>query len=382
VSALIRIRRDTTAAWNTGPIPTLADGEFGLDTTLRQIKMGDGSSAWNNLPWLGGTLPYFASPSADIDDASNRVMGLYRFADIAAITGGTAPAAPIDIKTADGGINMLVLPFGSVVVQQLWTDGDGINQPQKSYTRVYDGAWRAWTPQSFWAVDATEGVDAVVRSLDVKDDANIDGNATVKGNIIAGDAPTDTIQAQAGSAALPSVTFQGDLNTGAYSPAADEYAIATNGVRRLHQTNTTTTVDENLVAAKNFQVNGQLSGGLNCGGQLLTNLGAATSAAGAMRLDDLVALQRISMFYRGGTNGTVTGSDGVTNFWTVAGIGGGTVTATANAHNWRGLAFGIDSAGNIMTSAIQVKSSDTTQFSITASSGNISGIIVIAYRKQ
>jgi hypothetical protein len=37
----------------------------------------------------------------------------------------------------------------------------------------------------------------------------------------------------AGSAASPSITFTGDLNTGIYSPGADQVAVATNGARRL-----------------------------------------------------------------------------------------------------------------------------------------------------
>jgi hypothetical protein len=37
----------------------------------------------------------------------------------------------------------------------------------------------------------------------------------------------------AGSAASPSITFTGDLNTGIYSPGADQVAVATNGTGRL-----------------------------------------------------------------------------------------------------------------------------------------------------
>jgi len=42
-----------------------------------------------------------------------------------------------------------------------------------------------------------------------------------------------TIGASAGTAALPSITFTGDLNTGIYSPGADQVAVATNGTGRL-----------------------------------------------------------------------------------------------------------------------------------------------------
>jgi hypothetical protein len=37
-----------------------------------------------------------------------------------------------------------------------------------------------------------------------------------------------------GAAATPSITFTGDLNTGIYSPGADQLAVATNGVQRIN----------------------------------------------------------------------------------------------------------------------------------------------------
>jgi hypothetical protein len=185
MTAKIQVRRDTTTNWNAGTPPTLDVGEIGLDTTLKQIKIGDNVNNWTALPWLGGTLPYFSSPNANIDDPSLRVPGMYRWAGIASITSGTVPAAPIDIKAADGGINMLVLAFGSVVLQHLWTDGDG-TQPQKSLTRIYDSTYRAWTPQNIWGVSATEGVDVVAKSITLKDTGTgltVDGNSTLTGNV-------------------------------------------------------------------------------------------------------------------------------------------------------------------------------------------------------
>jgi len=41
-----------------------------------------------------------------------------------------------------------------------------------------------------------------------------------------------------GSAATPSISFTGDLNTGIYSPDADQVAVATNGVERLRLSST------------------------------------------------------------------------------------------------------------------------------------------------
>jgi hypothetical protein len=44
----LQLRRDTTANWSASN-PILAEGEIGIDTTLREAKVGDGVTAWNSL---------------------------------------------------------------------------------------------------------------------------------------------------------------------------------------------------------------------------------------------------------------------------------------------------------------------------------------------
>lgn len=249
MTAKIQVRRDTTANWNAGTPPTLDVGEIGLDTDLKQIKIGDNTNNWTALPWLGGTLPYFSSPSADIDAASNRVAGVYRWAGIASITSGTVPAAPIDIKAADGGINMLVLKFGTTVMQHLWTDGDGTVTP-KSYTRVYDGdvsAWRAWVPQNIWGISATEGVDVVAKKITLKDTTTglvVDGASTFSG--------VSTFSA--GTAGAPAITTTGDTNTGIAFTAADTVVVTTNGTAAI-----TVGPSQGVTMAANAVVTGNLT---------------------------------------------------------------------------------------------------------------------------
>lgn len=43
-------RRDTAANW-TAANPTLASGEFGYETDTGKLKLGDGATAWNSLPY-------------------------------------------------------------------------------------------------------------------------------------------------------------------------------------------------------------------------------------------------------------------------------------------------------------------------------------------
>jgi hypothetical protein len=46
----IQIRRGTTSQWSTTN-PILASGELGLDTDLKRMKTGNGTTAWNSLPF-------------------------------------------------------------------------------------------------------------------------------------------------------------------------------------------------------------------------------------------------------------------------------------------------------------------------------------------
>lgn len=48
----IQVRRGTAAAWSAAN-PTLAAGEPGYDSTNKRMKMGDGATAWNGLPYQG-----------------------------------------------------------------------------------------------------------------------------------------------------------------------------------------------------------------------------------------------------------------------------------------------------------------------------------------
>ena len=48
----IQVRRGTASQW-TSANPTLASGEFGFETDTDKVKIGDGSTAWNSLGYLG-----------------------------------------------------------------------------------------------------------------------------------------------------------------------------------------------------------------------------------------------------------------------------------------------------------------------------------------
>jgi hypothetical protein len=50
VAVQIQLRNDTAAAW-TSANPVLGQGEIGIETDTRLIKLGDGINNWNDLEY-------------------------------------------------------------------------------------------------------------------------------------------------------------------------------------------------------------------------------------------------------------------------------------------------------------------------------------------
>ena len=53
----VQVRKDTASNWTTAN-PTLAVGEFGFETDTGKLKIGDGSTAWTSLAYIGGDTQY------------------------------------------------------------------------------------------------------------------------------------------------------------------------------------------------------------------------------------------------------------------------------------------------------------------------------------
>ena len=51
----LQLRRDTAQGWMTEN-PVLMAGEVGVETDTRKVKVGDGTTTWNSLPY--STSPY------------------------------------------------------------------------------------------------------------------------------------------------------------------------------------------------------------------------------------------------------------------------------------------------------------------------------------
>lgn len=68
----IQNRSDTAANW-TSANPTLSQGEIGLETDTRYMKVGNGTQAWNSLAYVGvfGTVAAGAVTMAVSDKSAN-----------------------------------------------------------------------------------------------------------------------------------------------------------------------------------------------------------------------------------------------------------------------------------------------------------------------
>jgi hypothetical protein len=80
MATVIQIRRGTAAQW-TATNPILADGEFALEKDTQKLKIGDGTTAWNSLP--------YAYTFIFVADGNETTKGMYEEATVAEIAAGT-----------------------------------------------------------------------------------------------------------------------------------------------------------------------------------------------------------------------------------------------------------------------------------------------------
>jgi len=87
VNSKILIRRDTATNWTTAN-PVLGDGEQGYETDTRKMKIGNGSTPWNGLPYFAG------GGGGDGPTGPSGPTGLQ---------GPTGPSGPVSAFSFDGG---------------------------------------------------------------------------------------------------------------------------------------------------------------------------------------------------------------------------------------------------------------------------------------
>jgi hypothetical protein len=94
----IQVRRGTTSQWNTAN-PTLEEGEIGYNSTLGQIKVGDGASVWADLDYFVSDTSLGTSLGTYVQDSDKSAVN-----GVAELDGSKnilAPASIIFEGTAD-----------------------------------------------------------------------------------------------------------------------------------------------------------------------------------------------------------------------------------------------------------------------------------------
>jgi len=102
----IQVRRGTTSEWNTAD-PILNEGEIGYNSTLGQIKVGDGSSLWSELDYIVSSSSLDTSLGSYIPDSEKSAVN-----GVAELDGSKnilAPAGIIFEGTADAYETTLVV---------------------------------------------------------------------------------------------------------------------------------------------------------------------------------------------------------------------------------------------------------------------------------
>ena len=79
----IQMRRGTATQWTTVN-PVLENGEMGLETDTRAFKFGDGTTAWNSLPYFVSAVAGHSHTSTQISDSTAVGRSVLTAADAAA----------------------------------------------------------------------------------------------------------------------------------------------------------------------------------------------------------------------------------------------------------------------------------------------------------
>jgi hypothetical protein len=187
------------------------------------------------------------TPALTIRSATTSVDGIVQLSDSISTTSSVLAATPTAVKTAYDLANAALPKAGGTVTGELLFGTTGTLVFEGSADDAFETtlavadptADRTITLPNVTGTVVTTGDSGTVTSTMIADgtivNADINASAAIAGTKIAPDFGSQTVATTGvfshalGAAATPSVTFTGDLNTGIYSPGADQVAISTNG---------------------------------------------------------------------------------------------------------------------------------------------------------
>lgn len=180
----IQLRRGTSSEWASS-LNALSQGEMGYDTTIKKVKIGDGSTLWSGLPWASitgsdfvgtsGININYASASGIVTVAVTGLNATY-ISDFASAVSGVLP-----VKNLVGGTNISVTPSGdkSFVISSNGLDNNavkdvigstitGVSGVAFNYDNTSKTATISLSDPSIQAADVTDFNSAVSGLLNVK----------------------------------------------------------------------------------------------------------------------------------------------------------------------------------------------------------------------
>jgi hypothetical protein len=261
------VTRDGSGNFSAGTITAALTGNASTATKLSSARTfavtGD----------ITGTVSSDLTSGASI--ATSIAAGVIIDADV------NASAAIGLSKLATG-----ALPSGITVASANIVDGTIVNADINASAAIALSKLATGALPSAITVASTNIVDGTIVNADVNASAAIAGTKIAPNFGSQTITTTGIISPALGTAAAPSIAFTGDLNTGIYSPGADQVAVATNGVQRL--TTDTAAVTSTLPVVHPLGAVGTPSitftGDLNTGFWSPTADTLAASTAGSERL--------------------------------------------------------------------------------------------------
>lgn len=113
IKTTFQLKRGTAAKW-VELNPVLAPGEPGFEYDTKKLKIGDGVTAWLDLPYVGSNDVYFANTSQEFPETGN-ANRIYKASDEKALYQWNASESryeplsqgevfdPLTIKIINGG---------------------------------------------------------------------------------------------------------------------------------------------------------------------------------------------------------------------------------------------------------------------------------------
>ena len=139
----ILFRRGTSAEW-TSANPTLGSGEPGIETNTGKIKVGDGTTLWNALPYAAGLESLRLQDLSDVAGTAPSTGQVLKWngsawAPAADATGGGADGNTtytISAETATGGVNLRLTGSDSSVDNVKLTAGSNVTLTRTSADEI------------------------------------------------------------------------------------------------------------------------------------------------------------------------------------------------------------------------------------------------------